>query len=222
MQMQMYMRRVSDYAYGADSVVRRWRARRMQAFLELVLPPRRARILDLGGTSYNWELIDHEFDVTLVNLPDVFDASTEQAKGNVKCIVGDATDLTQTFADQSFDVVFSNSVIEHVGDCDKRQAMAAEVHRLAPAHWVQTPSDRFPIEVHTGMPYFFRLPKSLRASMLDHWQRTLPGWTETIRATTVIPRAEMRTLFPSSRLFIERKFGLEKSYSFYRPFWALS
>jgi hypothetical protein len=220
--MQMYMRQISDYAYAADSVVRRWRARRMHAFLELVLPPRRARILDLGGTSYNWELIEHDFEVTLVNLPDVLDASTEHEKGNIKRIVGDATDLTQMFDDQSFHVVFSNSVIEHVGNRGKRQAMAAEVHRLAPAHWVQTPSDRFPIEIHTGIPYFFRLPRSLRAGLLDHWQRTLPAWTDTIRTTTVIPRAEMRLLFPSSRLFIERKFGLEKSYSFYRPFRALT
>lgn len=187
----------------------------MRVFLDLVQPPPDARILDLGGTPYNWSLIDHSFDVTLVNLPGAYQSDTPQ-EGAIKMLRGDATNLKKELADQSFDVVFSNSVIEHVGGPDKQEQMASEVHRLGKSHWIQTPSDKFPLEVHTGVPFFFRLPDAAREALLTSWNRRLPEWTEMIYGTTVLTQDRMRELFPSSRVFIERKLGLEKSYAFYR------
>ncbi len=219
--MLMLLRRLSERAYAKDGVIRKWRSSRMRAFIDLVRPPKGARILDLGGTPHNWGLIEHDFDVTLLNLPDDCAAGPQIMPPGITNLVGDATDLAKTFADQSFDVVFSNSVIEHVGGPEKRKAMAAEVHRLAPAHWIQTPSDRFPVEIHTGVPYFFRLPGGVRAHLLNRWERKLPAWTQMIRGTTVVSRGEMQQMFPTSQIFVEDKFGLEKSYAFYRP-WITS
>jgi len=54
----------------------------------------------------------------------------------------------------SFDAVYSNSTIEHVGDESRQALFAAAVRRLAPAYWVQTPSSHFPIEIHTGVSLY--------------------------------------------------------------------
>ena len=89
---------------------------------------------------------------------------------------------------------------------------------MPPAYWVQTPSPRFPVEIHTGVPFFFRLPAAVRRRMIDGWSRRLPNWADMIRATDVVSEGEMRRLFPDARTFRERRYGFEKSYSFYRPF----
>ena len=67
------------------------------------------------------------------------------------------------FRDEAFDVVFSNSVIEHVGDAASQRRFAREVARVGRAYWVQTPNRWFPVEQHLLTPLVHWLPKS--------WQR---------------------------------------------------
>lgn len=213
--LQHLIRRANKWAYTNDSSpVRRWRVRRMMAFLRCVAPPARARILDLGGTRNIWEDFDHDFHVTLANLPS--DSDREVDTDRYTHVVGDACDLTELFGDGEFDVVFSNSVIEHVGEHERRRAFASEVRRLGLGYWIQTPSDRFPIEAHTGIPYYFRLPEPVRARLHRRWQRDFPRWYDMISSTCVVSRGEMTELFPDGKMYIERLLGLEKSYSFYR------
>lgn len=191
----------------------------MAEFIRRIAPRPGARILDLGGSPEIWRLLDHRFDVTLVNLPGGMEtlAGAEPERRHDHSVVwADACDLRGVFEDDAFDVVFSNSVIEHVGDATKRRDFAREVRRLAPAYWVQTPSPRFPIEPHTGVPYFFRLPAEVRARMIARWARTMPLYAEMVAGTTVIERDEMHALFPDARVYSERVLGFEKSHSFYR------
>jgi len=217
--MQLLIRRLSQFAYAGNTFVARWRAVRMEAFQNLVRPPAKARIIDLGGTTHMWKLVPHDYHVTLVNLPGSYSEEERRTRpDNVEFIEGDACDLGARFQDGAFDVVFSNSVIEHVGDHPRRAAFAREVKRLGRAYWIQTPSDRFPIEAHTGVPYYFRLPEFAREALVARWEKKLPAWTEFIRGTCVVSRAEMQELFPRSELYLERKLLLEKSYAVYRPF----
>ncbi len=187
----------------------------MQAFQKLVQPKPHARIVDLGGSPTIWNLIPHDYEITMVNLPGCHDEP--DGEGTFHFVDGDACDLSEVFADQSFDVVFSNSVIEHVGDESRQAAFAEEVHRLAPAHWIQTPSDRFPLEVHTGVLCYWRLPAPLRDRLHQSWETKLPEWYEMIRETRVLTHQQMATLFPHSETFCERFLGLEKSYALYQP-----
>jgi hypothetical protein len=191
----------------------------MAEFVARMAPRPGARILDLGGSPEIWRLLGGRYDVTLVNLPGGMEklAWAEPERRNDHTVVwADACDLRGVFEDGAFDVVFSNSVIEHVGDAARRRAFAREVRRLAPAYWVQTPSPRFPIEPHTGMPFFFRLPREVRERLIARWRASLPLYAEMVEGTTVVSREEMRALFPDAQIFTERVLGMEKSYSFYR------
>jgi len=69
---------------------------------------------------------------------------------------GDA--LSLPFGDGSFDVVFSNAVIEHVGRRDAQQRFVDEILRVGRRAFVATPNRWFPIEVHTRAPLVHWLP----------------------------------------------------------------
>ncbi len=211
--------RFLDWAYDDqnDSFIKRWRTQRFHSFLHCVNPPKQAKILDLGGSSYIWKLIEHDFHITIVNLPGNAE-QYETCSDRYTHVEGDATDLSQVFADQSFDVVFSNSVIEHVGDEAKQAAFASEVQRLGKAYWIQTPSDRFPIEVHTGVPFYWRLPQFIQTQLKTSWRKQNPNWTAMIEGTRVLSRRRMQELFADAAIFAEHKFLFEKSYAVYRPY----
>jgi len=201
-----------------NAVGEHFRARRLLEFLERVAPPKGARIVDLGGKPWLWTSFQHDFHVTLVNLPGALEAADERF--NIVQVTGDATDMSKLFADQSFDVAYSNSVIEHVGDSAKQEAFAREVSRLARAYWVQTPSERCPLEAHSGVPFYWKMPPSVRGRLHAHWTRHLPDFERMVAGTRIMSRARMESLFPDARTYVESVLGIEKSYAFYRPFQA--
>jgi SAM-dependent methyltransferase len=76
---------------------------------------------------------------------------------DVRYVQADALDLP--FADDEFDVVFSNAVIEHVGDRERQTAFVGEALRVARSAFVTTPNRWFPIELHTRLPLVHWLPE---------------------------------------------------------------
>ncbi|UAB91738.1 class I SAM-dependent methyltransferase (plasmid) [Ruegeria sp. SCSIO 43209] len=193
------------------------RERRQAQFLKRMKIKGGERIIDLGGTVEFWRGFPVPLKLTIVNLPDpekTVDASHELHE--IEILDGDACDVN--FAnDLSYDIVFSNSVIEHVGAIDKRRAMAEEVLRLAPSYWVQTPSIWFPIEAHCNMPFWWAYPEWLKRRLISRWYKKLPAWTDMVAGTTVLLRAEILSLFPNCILWTEWKFGFPKSYVAYKP-----
>jgi hypothetical protein len=208
-----YIRWMSERAYQSDSFIRRWRAQRMTKMMERVGLRPGQRVIDLGGTEQLWSLLDLDVHVTFVNT-NCSDAQPSDPS-RFALVQGDACDLSG-IPDQSFDLAFSNSVIEHVGGPDRQEAFAREIRRVGRAYWVQTPSDRFPVEPHTGIPYYWRLPERTRAWLLRRWRRRSAVWAWAIENTTVLPSSRMRALFPDGEVFVEYRFGFEKSYAFYR------
>jgi hypothetical protein len=172
------------------------------------------RVIDLGGTSEIWEYVDVPLQITIVNLPGVAVDAISVHKHKMEFIEGDATTLS--YNDNSFDIVFSNSVIEHVGSHENREKFAREVRRLAPAYCIQTPSIYFPLEAHTGIPLWWALPRRFREWHHRRWERSLPAWNEMVRGTTVIRKHELQNYFPDSKIVTERFLGIPKSYTAYR------
>jgi hypothetical protein len=172
------------------------------------------RIIDLGGIPATWAAIDVPLKLTVLNRPGTsFGELPPQHE--VELVEGDACNVTQ-FDDESFDVVFSNSVIEHVGDETQQAQFAKEARRLARSYWIQTPAIWFPIEAHTGVPFWFFYPERTRQRFIDRWRRKLPAWTKMVEETRVLSRGRLEELFPDGEIFVERLAGIPKSYSAYR------
>jgi 2-polyprenyl-3-methyl-5-hydroxy-6-metoxy-1,4-benzoquinol methylase len=74
------------------------------------------------------------------------------------------------FRDHQFDVVYSNSVIEHVGDLDDMRRMAQEIQRVGKRYFLQTPNRYFPIEPHFVFPFFQFLPRPVQISLVQKFR----------------------------------------------------
>ena len=173
------------------------------------------RVLDLGGQPDIWNFVSAPLDITILNLPGVAAPAPKESTHKFDFVEGDACNVT-AYADRSFELVFSNSVIEHVGGEEKQRAFADEVRRLGVKYWVQTPSIWFPVEAHTGMPFWFFMPEFIRLRFIKNWEEKLPDWTEMVKGTTVLSKSEMRDYFPDGSMITERKFGIPKSYIFFK------
>jgi Methyltransferase domain len=97
------------------------------------------RIIDVGGTNEFWEQRGwagrDDVQITLVNLK-----ALDRRHPNIIPTAGNATDLSE-HDDDSFDIAFSNSVIEHLFTFENQVRMATEFRRVASAgYWVQTPN----------------------------------------------------------------------------------
>jgi hypothetical protein len=175
------------------------------------------RIIDLGGAPMMWQFVDIPLNITLLNLlhtPEAVGDAKDMPQHTFSFEIGDA--CSTELPSDSFDMVFSNSVIEHVGDQERRSAFASQVRRLAKKYWVQTPAKYFPIEAHTGMPFWWYYPESLRQSFISKWRVELPPWTEMIEGTTIVERPELESIFPDATISVERALGIVKSYVAYR------
>ncbi len=65
------------------------------------------------------------------------------------------------FSDKSFDIVWSNAVIEHVGDSDAQVLFIKEIKRVGQSAFFKTPNLYFPVETHTRTPLLHWLPKPI-------------------------------------------------------------
>lgn len=165
-----------------------------------------------------WKFVDTPLKIVLLNLEYGEDAHAEASlagQHQFTFVTGDARAVEMS--SNSFDLAFSNSVIEHVGDKEARAAFAHEARRLAPRYWVQTPAKYFPIEAHTGMPFWWYYPEGVRNAFKEKWKPRLPAWTEMIEGTSLVEREELQYLFPDAMHVCERSFGITKSYIAYKP-----
>jgi hypothetical protein len=174
------------------------------------------RVLDLGGTVLAWRAAEFRpAHVTLINVAD---------QGNVEepwmtAVIGDACDPPDAINGENFDLVYSNSVIEHVGGHARRLEFAAAVRRLAPHYWVQTPNRYFPVEPHFLFPGFQFLPVRARRFVSGAWpfgwysqpEATVERRTEGVLEIELLSETELSHYFPDASVIRERWFGLTKS-----------
>ncbi len=199
------------------SLASRLRAKRNLEFRSLLDSLcRPLTILDVGGTPAVWEsigLVDEpDVQITLLNV-----ALQPTRYGNVSSVAGDARDMAQ-FRDGQFDVVYSNSVIEHVGGIDQMASMASEIRRVGQRYFVQTPNRYFPVEPHFVFPLFQFLPIPIRVLLVRKFSL---GWIarepdrrqaeQAVRSINLLSRQELQSLFPDGRLLEEKILGLTKS-----------
>jgi hypothetical protein len=159
----------------ASRVSMRSRERKLQQFLDLLEPGPETTVVDVGVTNapFGAGSTDNFFEarypwpgqITAVGHTELdrFAAAFPE----VRAVRADGRDLP--FADGEFDVAFSNAVVEHVaGGRDGQRAFVHELCRVAHRVFVTTPNRRFPLEVHTLLPFVHWLPSGLRERLLRY------------------------------------------------------
>jgi hypothetical protein len=194
-----------------------FRRRRMRTFIATLQPQPHEHILDVGGTLDFWAGGLIPAGITLLNRAGV-PARVAAAAGDRRYFfTGDGCALP--FPDAAFDIVFSNSVIEHVGSWERQQAFAAEARRVGRRLWIQTPAREFFVEPHLLAPCFHWLPRGWQRRLLRNG--TPRGWIERpgpaeveafLREVRLLSLAEMQSLFPDCTIVRERFCGMTKSY----------
>jgi len=211
--MSTWLRNLATDINSRRSLSGRARARRWHHLIDTFPSLAEMRVLDLGGTPEAWRLAPVlPKSVTAVNL-----LPQESRVEGVVAVQGDACELPDPVASDHFDLVYSNSLLEHVGGHVRRQRLADNVHSLADRHWVQTPYRYFPIEPHWLFPGMQWLPYEARVQISMHWNRghirthTRAQAQEQVDEIDLIGISQMRRYFPSSTIWYERFAGLIKS-----------
>jgi hypothetical protein len=206
------LRRLLADPYSRGSISAWTRARRWASFEERFPEVGEMRVIDLGGEARSWDTAPvRPRELVLVNTK-----PQPPAEDGRRVVHADACDLPAALRGERFDLVFSNSVIEHVGGHWRRSAFADAVHGLADHHWVQTPYRYFPVEPHWLFPGFQFLPLRARAELTRRWRlgrnvRELDNAVESSLTVELLSETEMRHYFPTSEIRRERVLGLTKS-----------
>jgi len=202
-----------------QQIVKIWRRQRFEMFLRLIKPAPTDIMLDIGGYPGFWT--SNPQPVKRIDSLNIHPVTWDQAAApehNIQTLVGDGTALTM--ADGSYDIGFSNSVIEHVSTWENQKKFAAEIRRVAGTIWVQTPAYECPIEPHYMTPFVHYFPRSWQKKFLP-WA-TVWGWiqrptqqeiNDAVDTTRLISKKEMRELIPDCEIITERMLGfIPKSY----------
>ena len=182
---------------------------------------KKIKILDIGGTENYWNSmglnLGNNIEIVLLNLYKI------EVKGaGFSSIKGDACNL-EAMADKSFDLVFSNSVIEHLFSIENQQKMASEVMRVGKNYYIQTPNKFFPIEPHWVFPFFQFLPFGLKVYLTKNFSlghipkaKNKQEAINLVNEVNLLSKKELENLFSESKLYIEKFMGFHKSYAAYK------
>jgi hypothetical protein len=191
----------------------RFRRRRIQFFCSAFPPSACRTVLDVGGTPQIWRMLGTPYEVPLLN-----EDPQELKTGNNRRVIGDGRNLQ--FPDKSFDVAFSNSGIEHVGNWEDMQRFASELRRVGNSFYCQTPNKWFPVEPHLGRLFLHWWPRLLNFYFLTRYftaEQTEPSASEKIyskyppaypsRSGTSLPGSDDRHGTLSSPFEVLRQHG---------------
>lgn len=193
-----------------NSLSAKLRKKRFELFLKTFNPNNKTKIIDIGGTEIIWRGTGLEQNVTILNL------NFGEKDSRFKYIYADACNTGLQV--KEFDIAFSNSVIEHVGNFERQKQFASEILRISKSFYLQTPNKHFPIEQHFLFPFFQYLPKKLKLFVGLHWkystlyavgEKFIKDEVENIR---LLSKKELKFLFPNAIILKEKFFGLTKSF----------
>jgi hypothetical protein len=179
--------------------------------MRLMAPGAEDTVLDVGVNDSTWRasnfleaLYPWPSQVTAVGLKPMPEFAA--AFPDVRFEEADGRSLP--FGDGSFDIGFSNAVVEHVGGRDEQRRLIAEMVRTCHRSFVCTPNRWFPVDPHTLLPLAHWLPRRawhavLRLTGNQRWA--------SVEALNPLSGAELLSLFPagvSVRLRRQRVLGL--------------
>ncbi|MFX0139593.1 MAG: class I SAM-dependent methyltransferase [Candidatus Hodarchaeota archaeon] len=196
------------------------RKRRSIIFKDYMQPNENNRILDLGSEdgSHIAQFIPFRKEVYIADIDEKLLEKGRKKFGFKTILINESGRLP--FDDKFFDIVYCNSVIEHVGvqkskrwdivngeefsrkSFEGQQKFANEIKRVSKKYFVQTPNKYFFIESHTWLPLIQFLPRRLQVSFikwLNKWwiKKTTPDWH-------LLNANQLQELFPDSKIVKEK------------------
>jgi len=168
-------------------------------FMKLVRPSPSDRVLDIGtsddtGPDSNMleQLYPHRSNLTCAGLTD--GAPIAAAYPGIR-YVRIERNRPLPFADNAFDIVYSNAVLEHVGSRAQQGRFIAEMCRVAPRRFLVVPNPSFPVEHHTCLPLVHYLPQKWFRALLRGTRYDV--WTHEENLNYVTAR-DLRSLWPGA------------------------
>lgn len=196
-------------------------------FRETLLPDairsgKKLKILDVGGTPNFWKCMNFRYlNAVSITTLNVKKYETDPSQHNVHSVVGDATNLSR-YEKQQFDLVFSNSVIEHVGDFEKQREMVREMMRVGRHGYLQTPNKYFVLEPHFLVPFFQFFPLRVKAFLVRRFKLgVMPkakddkDAIEIANSVRLMTKKELGLLFPGVEIRREKIGFITKSFYLY-------
>jgi hypothetical protein len=200
------------------------RARLFREFIERI--PGRLRIVDLGGTISYWNewglTADDRFHVTLINNHDANKTQLHERTTlpNLDNVLRDACDVTADDYRQ-YDVIFSNSFIEHLTSREKQVGVARRIIDSGRPYFIQTPNKYSLVDPHFPRPYvpfFAAYPRAVQARLLTFGALGSGSSSPSFEAAMArlqyyhpLSREDVRELFPDARIVVERPMGVPMS-----------
>ncbi len=193
-------------------ILKHFRTKRMEQFAYFFHLTRNTQVIDVGGNHFNWKLIPIIPKLTIANIytPVVSDDQ------EITWLVADGCQLP--FSDDTFEIAYSNSVIEHLSNWSNQQSFAKEIRRISQHYYVQTPNRHFFIEPHLLTPFIHFIPSAIRLHLLRNFtvwgligrpsKKQCQEFMEEIR---LLDEEEMKQLFPDAEIIKEKVWGFTKS-----------
>jgi SAM-dependent methyltransferase len=159
----MNLRNTIKYGKPAYAISGWNRRRKWDAYRRLMPVDPTVQLLDVGYSDREFSATDNFIEkhypyparITALGIEDPTDFGRRYPDVRVVQYEG----RTFPFPDKTFDVVWSNAVVEHVGGRDEQVQFLREVARVGRRAWVTTPNRFFPIEVHTRRLLLHWMPK---------------------------------------------------------------
>jgi hypothetical protein len=195
---------------------RKSREQKHRIFQDRLRPTPAMRILNIGATGAHLGLVE-QFESFYEDRSRIVGGGISFAEAQdyrnsfpgVEAVVFDGCALP--FSDKSFDIVYSNAVLEHLPSHAHVDRFAAEVQRVGKGWFVTTPNLWYPIEPHYHLPFVQFLPeesqrrlvKALGKVPYDHLR--------------LLTRQEMRGLFTEGEVIASRVTFYPETIIAYRP-----
>ena len=190
------------------------RIRKLELFNKLMNPTKERRILDVGAeispnSEGNLQFIDGypwKKNVSAINLSSEHISLIKQYYPEVDVRVGDACNLP--WEDKCFDIVYSNAVIEHLGNFERQEKMATEIMRVGKSWFVTTPNRWYPFEFHMRLPFVTWLPRNgyIRFGQVISYHHMKRKYMTGIRhdSLRLMTAKDLKHCFPTSRIIKQR------------------
>lgn len=157
---------MTSFAYRVSGFNRR---KKWELFLRHIAPQPHERILDVGFSDKEYSATDNFLEkhypypskITALGVDEPVEFPARYP--DVRVVHYGGSEFP--FADNEFDIAWSNAVIEHVGTAatfrESQTLFIRELVRVARRVYFTTPNRWFPAEVHTRTPFLHWFPKPL-------------------------------------------------------------